>query len=207
VPALLAGQLFRGLHRLPWLRQPWFRGSLVAACAMLWMLSLVYSVTLMSTNPIRALDARDPRLDPYWANAVAFHPLMMASLFALAVTAAWVESRLENAPEFPLGLFVGETAVLATALLNCFVLLWGGQEDWHTLALLVFVAHLPVAVIEGIVVGFAVGFLSRVKPELLDWNWPTAIYTHRKPGSDVLRNGTDSARITAAPVSLPEHRE
>ena len=57
-------------------------------------------------------------------------------------------------------------------LLNCLVLLWGGQEDWHSLALLTFVAHLPIAVVEGVVLGFTVGFLVRVKPEMLRWTAP-----------------------------------
>jgi cobalt/nickel transport system permease protein len=175
VPALLAGLLFRVLHAVPWLRRPWFRSGLVAAGAVVWMLGLVYSVAFISTNPIRALEPNDPPLDPHWANAVTFHPLTLAIVIVLAAGVAWAEHRLENAPEFPLGLLVGEGAVLATALLNCLVLSWGGQEDWHTLALLVFVAHLPVALVEGIVVGFAVGFLAKVKPEMLGWSrWPVA---------------------------------
>ena len=79
------------------------------------------------------------------------------------------ERRLGHAPEFALGLLVGGVAVLATMALNCAVLLWGGQEDWHTLALLTFVAHLPVVVVESVVLGFTVGFLVRVKPEMLRW--------------------------------------
>jgi hypothetical protein len=35
-----------------------------------------------------------------------------------------------------------------------------------------FVAHLPIAVIEGIILGFTVGFLARVKPALLGWVTP-----------------------------------
>ena len=68
-----------------------------------------------------------------------------------------------------LGVLIGAAAVLATAALNFLVLLWGGEEDWHTLALATFVAHLPVAVLEGVVMGFTVGFLARVKPEMLGW--------------------------------------
>jgi cobalt uptake protein with substrate-specific transmembrane region len=128
---------------------------------------LIFSIVLVSTNPLIALDPSDPRLDPARAVAATFHPITLCGVVLLAALASWVENRLENAPEFPLGLLVGEIAVLATTLLNCPVLLWGGQEDWHTLSLLLFVAHLPIAVIEGIVLGFAVGFLARVKPEML----------------------------------------
>jgi len=163
VPAVLSWQLFQVLQRLPWLGRPWFRGLLVGACAFTWTTSLLYSVVLLFTNRLTELDTLDLAI----ATAVAFHPLSLAVAACVAVAAAWLEHVLENAPEFPLGLLVGEFAVLGTALLNCLVLSWGGQEDWHALALLVFVAHLPIAVIEGIVLGFTVGFLARVKPELL----------------------------------------
>ena len=167
VPALLSWQLFHWLSRLPWLGRPWFRAVLVGLCGFTWTLSFVYSIVLLSTNRITELDA----LDPSTANSVAFAPVTLGCAVLLAAAAAWLEHRLEYAPEFPLGLLVGETAVLATALLNCLVLLWGGLEDWHALALLVLVAHLPIAVIEGIVLGFTVGFLARVKPELLGWRF------------------------------------
>src|SRR5262249_52152746 len=126
LPALLSLQLFRMLQRPPWVRHPWFRASLVGLCAFVWALSLVFSLVLLSTNRFTELES----LDPTRANAVAFHPLALACAVLVAASAAWLEHRLENAPEFPLGLFVGEVAVLTTAFLNCLVLLWGGREDW-----------------------------------------------------------------------------
>jgi hypothetical protein len=105
--------------------------------------------------------------------------------------AAWVERRLENAPEFSLGLLIGETSVLATAFLICLVLLWGGEEDWHALALLVFVVHLPIAVIEGIILGFTVGFLAKVKPEMLGW---TQSREHQEPMGPWQSNGVAHAQ-------------
>jgi hypothetical protein len=65
---------------------------------------------------------------------------------------------------------VGELAVLATILLNWLVL--SGQQHWRFLALLIFVVHLPIAVIEGTVLGFTVGFLVQVKPALVGWSVP-----------------------------------
>lgn len=165
LPALLTWHLFAGLQRLPWLHRPWFRAALVAVSSLAWLLSLVYSVALLVTNRFGPLEA----LDTARADAITFHPLTLAVAVLLAAGAAWAERRLEHAVEFPLGLFLGEVSVLVTLLLNCLVLLWGGEEDWHTLALLTFVAHLPIAVVEGIVLGFTVGFLARVKPELLGW--------------------------------------
>ncbi len=168
LPALLAALLFAGLRRLPWLRRPWFRAALVAGSVLAFGLSLVYAVTLLVTNDPRQLaDA-----DPSWADRVTFHPATLAAAALLAALAAWAERRLEHAPEFPLGLVVGESAVLATILLHTVVLIFGGRERWYSLALLTFIIHLPLAVLEGAILGFAVGFLARVKPEMLGWTAP-----------------------------------
>jgi cobalt/nickel transport system permease protein len=163
LPALVAGWLFAGLRRLPWLRRPWARAALVAVSVLGFALSLVYSVTLLVTNrPSQLTDA-----DLSWADRVTFHPAVLAGAVLVAAVAAGVEYRLGNAPEFPLGLVVGEFAVLATILLNTVALIFGGRADWASLALLTFIIHLPLAVVEGIILGFAVGFLARVKPEML----------------------------------------
>jgi cobalt/nickel transport system permease protein len=73
---------------------------------------------------------------------------------------------------FTIGLLVGMSSVLATVILNCLVLAYGGEEDWRRLAELVFLAHLPIVVIEGIVLGFTVSFLAQVKPEMLGLRLP-----------------------------------
>jgi hypothetical protein len=51
--------------------------------------------------------------------------------------------------------------------LNCAVLLLGGERNWPTPPLLLVVVHLPFAVVEGVILGFVVGFLAKVKPEML----------------------------------------
>jgi cobalt/nickel transport system permease protein len=66
-----------------------------------------------------------------------------------------------------LGCFLGTISVLAALLLEAGVLLWGGAEDWGQIVRLVFLAHLPVVAVEGVVLGFTVSFLARVKPEML----------------------------------------
>ncbi len=170
IPALLAWLMFDGLRRLPWVRRPWFRGVLVAASFALFLLSLLYGVTLLVTNRLDGSEA----LYTGWADYVTFHPGALAMTAALAVLAAWTERRLENFPEFPLGLLVGETAVLATVLLNSLTLLLGADKASaaRTPALMLCVIYLPLAAIEGTVLGFLVGFLVRVKPEMLGWNPP-----------------------------------
>lgn len=165
LPALVAWQLFGLLQRLPWVRRPWFRAALVAISTMIWILSCVFSVALLVSNPLGKLET----LDTGPALHFTMQPLVLAAVLLLGLLAAWVERRLENAPEFPLGLLLGETAVLLTTGLLCLVLWENGEGSWHTLALLTFVVHLPIAVIEGVVLGFTVGFLARVKPEMIGW--------------------------------------
>jgi cobalt/nickel transport system permease protein len=163
LPAYLAWGLFAGLHRLPWMGSAAFRAGLVAFCALLFWLSVVYSVTALVTN----FGSQDPLPDLSAANRTATHPLALAAGLVFAVGAAWVERRLDHPVEFPLGLLIGEVSVMATILLNGLALVWGGTTNWNTLVLITFVVHLPLAVVEGIILGFTVGFLARVKPQLL----------------------------------------
>jgi len=163
LPALLAWLMFAGFQRIRWIRHAHARSALVAGSVMIMILSVAYSVAMLLTNPMSQLDA----LNMAEANHITFHPLTLSLTLMLALVVGWWERRLENKPEFPLGLFIGELAVLATVFLNCVALLFGGEADWHTLALITVVVHLPIAAIEGIILGFMVGFLARVRPDLL----------------------------------------
>lgn len=163
LPALGAWQLDALLRRVPWVQRPWFRSALVAGSAATWVFGLVFSVTVVIANRGAALSA----LDATAAVRAALHPATVAAALAVAAGAAYLERRVETAPEFPVGMLVGELSVLATVGLNACVLRWGGQEDWPTLVLLVLVPHVGIALIEGVVLGMTVGFLARVKPELI----------------------------------------
>jgi cobalt/nickel transport system permease protein len=174
LPALAAGALFGGLHRLPWLRRPWFRASLVAAGAVVWLLSLVFGVALLCTNPLTAAVRPNvgfgfhlnlPDLGPAWR--ATLHPVTLVGAVVLAGLAVWAERRLGAAPEFPVGFLLGVFGVLATAALYGLVLLLGGLDRFDTVVEVAFLAHLPLAVVEGVIVGYVVGFLARVKPEVL----------------------------------------
>jgi hypothetical protein len=182
VPALLAWQLFAGLQRVPRVKTNFFRGGLITTSIWLWTLCLIYGLVLLAAQTklsallvriletLPALNHQEtsaPVSPMQWADAITLHPLVLALACVPAVCAALLERGLNHAPEFAIGLLVGQVAVLVTAFLNSLVLAWGGQENWETLAQLVFVAHLPIAVVEGIVLGFTVGFLARVKPEML----------------------------------------
>lgn len=93
-----------------------------------------------------------------------------------ALLAGWMFAGLQRLPWtagkrralfWIFGCVIGMTSVLATLVLQAVVLLWGGAEDWHQIVWLVFYAHLPIVLLEGVVLGFTVSFLARVKPEML----------------------------------------
>ncbi len=163
IPALVVGELFVWLQRPSWVRHRWARTGLVVATALLWVLSLVFVVALLWTSGTSSLSGET--IEPAWR--ITQHPATLTSALVVAGLAAWGEQKLENTPEFPLGLLLGQAAVLLTLVLNGLVLVYGAENDWHSIVLLVFVMHMPLAVIEGVVLGFAVGFLARVKPGLL----------------------------------------
>lgn len=163
LPALAAYGLFHLLHRPTWLRRPGYRAALVSSAVLLWLLTCVFSVVLLTTSRWSGRES----LETGPALAWTFSPYTLIAAVAVAVVLARLEFHLDHAPEFPVGLLLGLITVLATTALNAVALVWGGEEDWRTLVLLVFVAHLPIAVLEGLILGFTLGFLARVKPELL----------------------------------------
>ena len=70
-------------------------------------------------------------------------------------------------PAFALGCLLGSGASAASVVLNFLVLLLGGKDDWQTLAKLVLIAHIPVVIVEGLMLGVVVSYLEKVKPEML----------------------------------------
>jgi cobalt/nickel transport system permease protein len=82
----------------------------------------------------------------------------------------FAEKRLQTTIEFRGGFAVGFVTVFISAILNSLVLALGGIENWAPVAWLTLAVHLPVAIVEGFVVGSVVKLLLRVKPELLQAN-------------------------------------
>ena len=60
---------------------------------------------------------------------------------------------------------LGAATALATVALNAVVLSLGGDESVRNLAEVVFLANLPVVVVESVAVGFVVAYLAKAKPE------------------------------------------
>src|SRR5262249_23742809 len=104
---------------------------------------------------------------------MALPALLAGGMFAVLHRLPWIR-RKNRGLIWASGCVIGMTAVLATLALNGAVLLWGGAEDWHQIVLLVFFAHLPIVALEGVVLGFTVSFLARVKPEMLGMSGETA---------------------------------
>ena len=65
------------------------------------------------------------------------------------------------------GAIAGTAGVLLAAILLALALIMAGEE-FLGIAKLAVVAHIPVMVVEGIIVGFCAAFLARVKPEILE---------------------------------------
>lgn len=86
---------------------------------------------------------------------------------ALAAGALYPVLRRSGVPAFARGALLGGGAVAGAVLLNFLALLLGGKEDWERLAQLVLLAHVPVVIIEGAMLGVLVAYLEKVKPEML----------------------------------------
>jgi cobalt/nickel transport system permease protein len=86
-----------------------------------------------------------------------------------AVIAGWCYPILRRLglSAFTRGVILGASAAAGAVTLNFFVLLLAGKEDWSTLAKLVLLAHVPVVLIEGAMLGVIVRYLEKVKPEML----------------------------------------
>jgi ABC-type Co2+ transport system permease subunit len=168
-PALLCWLLFQATHRIPWIKTPSGRGMLVGFGAMVWFMSGVYSLTLISNTSLTQLDDAALALANALelANSRLLDPWIVGGMLLFAGAAILLERRFETTPEFPLGFLIGELSVLLTVALNCVVLVAGGESHWHIPPLVLVIAHLPFAVVEGVILGLVVGFLAKVKPEML----------------------------------------
>ena len=94
-------------------------------------------------------------------------PGVVAGVVAASAMLAWLERHLERDPIYPLGLWIGGGVAYLTVALNVAVLAYGGREGLRDVAGVVFVANLPVVVLEAVAMGFVLAYLHRAKPEWL----------------------------------------
>jgi ABC-type Co2+ transport system permease subunit len=160
-PALLAGLVVRS----PTIRECCGLPALqLGVSALLWTFGVVFGIALLVS---RAWNYDTPEALFDWSKPWIVTALGAGTVVALA--AVTIERRLRPSPEVVLGYLVGQLAVLMSVCLSAVVMLLGGpaNKGAFLFALIFFVAHLPLAVVEGFVVGFMLGYLARVKPELL----------------------------------------
>jgi cobalt/nickel transport system permease protein len=91
----------------------------------------------------------------------------IVSLPALAAGALYPLLRRLGVPPFVRGVLLGGGAAAASVGLNFLVLLYGGKEDWRVLAKLVLLTHVPIVILEGLMLGVIVTYLEKVKPDML----------------------------------------
>ena len=83
---------------------------------------------------------------------------------------------LGNRSEFIFGALAGAVGVISSGIVLALALLTTGEEFLAT-AEYALAAHIPIMIIEGIVVGVCASFLKRTKPEMLSGYVPDKAYS------------------------------
>jgi ABC-type Co2+ transport system permease subunit len=181
MPALLAGLVVRNAAIRDCCRLPVIRSLQIGVSAFLWILCVMFGVALFLSH---APDLQTWATIFEWARPWLIPALGLA--LAVALLAVIAERWRQAPPEFALGYLIGQFAVLLSVALSALVMLLGGprNEGAYLFAFIFFVAHLPLAVVEGVVLGFLLAYLVRVKPELLQ---PIAIEQARHSDSTELQ--------------------
>ena len=171
LPALAVAACFPLLHAAQ-ARSAALRLVLLGSSALAWATCAAFAIAILWTQSLAQFVRLDPRaglmlsldsLAP--ALALVLNPLTLVLIAAFAVIVLLLSRRA--APEFPLGFFAGVLAVVGSVALAGLVLLLDGAEEYGTFVSVVFIAHLPLALLEGVLLGLTTGFLARVKPSLL----------------------------------------
>ncbi len=93
-----------------------------------------------------------------------------ACIFGFPAFASWliydILSRRGEKNYFLSGAVSGALAVFLSGLMLGAVL-WLSSEEFKGFAEFVFIAHIPLMIMEGIITGFVIQFLSRVQPSLV----------------------------------------
>ena len=89
------------------------------------------------------------------------------AVLAAAIFRKGCSARAGRRLQFAAGFGAGSAAVLGGCLATAAALFFSGKEFLPAAALLA-AAHVPVALVEGLVTGWAVVFLGRVRPDVLE---------------------------------------
>jgi cobalt/nickel transport system permease protein len=160
-PAFIASLMYRYLLRSPFWTNDSGRTALVAASAFTWGAAALAGTLLLFARQSSQLP---------WDTVLRFarEPWTWISLLSLAAIAAAIERKLSTEPDFAVGLLIGALTTVVTVALNATVLAFVLPSESESIAAVIFLAHLPVAAIEGWIVGSVLSFLRRAAPHLLD---------------------------------------
>ncbi|MFM7148475.1 MAG: CbiM family transporter [Gemmataceae bacterium] len=171
LPALAAFLLY------PWIisccRNRWMSGLLSFVTILFCLASVVFFVALLVNNPWKttALEQADGNWLPLAAFAqplrVLLSPISLLGLGIATSLLTWLVRRLHPSDVFPAGAFLGALSVLATVTLIGAALVANGAEEFGIYANSVILAHIPLAMVEGFLLGSTLVYLDRVKPEML----------------------------------------
>jgi cobalt/nickel transport system permease protein len=70
-------------------------------------------------------------------------------------------------PVFIIGFLTGSISVALSAVLLSFSLIWSG-EHFESSAKVIFLAHVPVMITDGLITSIVLVFIKKVKPEMLE---------------------------------------
>ena len=162
LPTLPVGRLVRAAVGSQTLRRPAVRFAVSFAAAGLLLATLTVACQWAWCR--FALREDLPEFGGDWWLA---RPGVAAGIAAGSAALAWLERRLERDPIYPVGLWLGGGVAYLTVALNVLVLALGGREGVRGVAGFVFLANLPVIVVEAVAMGFVLSYLHRAKPEWL----------------------------------------
>ena len=157
VPALLAGGLYRAIVAGSWWRRPGGRAVLIVLTAAAWC-----AVALLAIDVVAPARLETGRSDLAWVRWAA-----RAAAVAIAAAGVIAGLRSRSEAEFALGSCVGTLCALATVGLNAVVLYWTLPEPAESVAGAMLLAHLPIAAVEGGLVGTGLVVLRRAAPQSL----------------------------------------
>jgi cobalt/nickel transport system permease protein len=138
-----------------------------------------------------------------FAVACLFFPGAFALLPPAIVLSRLLARGLNLGIVFAGGFLVGSSAVLFTALMTGLVLARGGEEDWTAIAILLVAAHLPLALIEAVIVGFTCSFLTKVRPQLLPGYCPPNFDADKKMDVREPKLANANPAEKSLPAALP----
>ncbi len=98
---------------------------------------------------------------------------VMMGVGALCAYWVWLQRKRFNFPkrDVAFGAIAGAVAIIVSGFILAMALYTTGEALW-AMAGMVFIYHIPLMLIEGAVAGACVGFLLRVKPEVLSDTQP-----------------------------------